>query len=68
VINDINIPVSLLFQVFKTCAMMARKKAVGSWDWRSISQIMHEVLQAAEVLIVEHFLGCIGLSLMGLAK
>jgi len=63
-----DVPASRSFQVFKTCATMAGKEVVGSWDRRSVPRIMHEVSQAAEVLIVERFLGCIGSSSMGLAK
>ena len=52
------------FQVFKKCAHWAGMEVKGSWDWRTVPWVMHEVTQAAEIMIVEHFLGSIGLLLM----
>jgi len=58
------IPASSSFRVFKACATRAGKEVKGSWDRRTVPRVMHEVTQAVELLIVEHFLGCIGSSLM----
>ena len=52
------------FQIFKKCATLAGKEVVGSWDRRSVSRVMHETREAAEVMIVERLLESIGASLM----
>ena len=49
------------FRIFKKCATQAGMEVRGSWDRRSVPRIMHEVTQAAEVLIVERFLESMGL-------
>jgi len=55
-----NVPASSSFRVFKKCATMTGKEVKGSWSKRSVSRIMREVEQAAELLIVERFLECAG--------
>jgi len=57
-----NIPASSSFRVFKKCATMTGKEVKGSWTRRSVSRVMREVEQAAELLVVERFLECTGLS------
>jgi len=56
-----NIPASSSFRVFKKCATMTGKEVKGSWSRRSVSRVMCEVEQAAELLVVECFLQCTGL-------
>jgi len=56
-----DVPANSSFQIFKKCATWAGE-VKGSWDWWSVRRVMHEVAQAAEVLIVERFLESIGLS------
>ena len=55
-----DVPANSLFRVFKTCVTQAGMKVEGSWDRRSVPRVMLEVTQAAEILIVERFLECIG--------
>ena len=57
-----DVPAKSSFRIFKTCATRAGVKVEGSWDRRSVSRVMLEVTQAAEMLIIERFLECIGLS------
>ena len=56
-----NVPAKSLFQVFKKCVASAGMKVRGSWDRQTVP-VMHETAQSAEVLVVEQFLGSIGLS------
>lgn len=58
-----NIPANSSFRIFETCATRAGKEVRGSWDRRSVPRVMLEVMEAAEMSIVERFLECIGLSL-----
>jgi len=58
-----NVPANSSFQIFKKCATWVGKEVKGSWDRRSVARVMHEVTQAAEMLIVERFLESIGLLL-----
>jgi hypothetical protein len=53
------------FDVFKKCATWAGKEVKGSWDRRTVPRVMHEVAQAAEVLVTERFLESIGSSSTG---
>ena len=55
-----NVPVKTSFRVFEKCAHWAGKEVKGSWDRRTVPRVMHEVTQAAEIMIVEHFLDSIG--------
>ena len=56
-----NVPAKSSFQVFKKCATWVGKDVQGSWDRRTVPRVMHEVSQAAEILIVERFLESTGL-------
>lgn len=58
-VNDV--PAKSSFQIFKKCVNRAGLEVKGSWSRRSVPRVMHEVVQAAEVLIVERFLDSIGL-------
>ena len=60
-----DVPANSSFKIFKQCAAWVGKDIKGSWDWRSVPRVMHEVSQAAEILIVERFLESIGLSSTG---
>jgi hypothetical protein len=55
-----NISTKSSFPVFKKCATLAGKVVIGSWDRRSVPRIMHEVTQAAEMMIVERILDSVG--------
>lgn len=55
-----NISAKSSFPVFKKCATLAGKVVIGSWDRRSVPRIMHEVTQAAEMMIVERVLDSAG--------
>jgi len=55
-----DIPANSSFRVFERCATKAGMEVRGSWDRRTVPRVMHEVAQAAEMLIVERFLGSIG--------
>ena len=61
-----DVPAKSSFQVFRTCAARAGKEVKGSWDRRTVPRVMLEATQAAEMLIVERFLECIGSSSIGL--
>jgi len=56
-----DIPANSSFKIFKQCAAWVGKDIKGSWDRRSVPRVMHEVSQAAEILIVERFLESVGL-------
>lgn len=56
-----NVPAKISFQVFEKCAHWVGKEVKGSWDRRTVPRVMHEVTQAAEIMIVEKFLDSIGL-------
>ena len=56
-----DVPANSSFRIFKKCATQAGMEVRGSWDRRSVPRVMHEVTQAAEVLIVERFLESMGL-------
>ena len=60
-----DVPANSSFKIFKQCAAWVGKDIKGSWDRRSVPRVMHEVSQAAEILIVERFLESIGLSSTG---
>jgi hypothetical protein len=56
-----NVPAKSCFRIFKKCANSTGTEVIGTWSRRSIPRIMHETVEAAEILIIERVLDSMGM-------